>query len=257
VSVSGAAEVLHLAPRTVRSLIYAGRLASVRLGRRHYLRSTDLDRERRRRLGQPLRLTPRPRPARVAKPAPAAPVLADVQSADTRPTSVLTDVPAAATAVSVLADAEPAEAAPASVLSEGEPAPIVEGGVQRSRRPPSAEALQARRERAAERAALRARWLRSSQHRVDPGLPFDVAVAAQATTCAACGRNLAAGARLVRAADPTGTVTELCRTCGRQALLTWSDQRRAEATAARQLAHDLGERPVPIAVAWPHTARAL
>ncbi len=96
---------------------------------------------------------------------------------------------------------------------------------------------------------MRARWLRSSQHRIDPGVPFDVATASQGAVCAACGRGVAAGARLVRAADPAGTVTELCRTCGRQALLTWSDQRRAEATAARQLAHDLGERPLPIAVA--------
>jgi hypothetical protein len=44
----------------VRDLIYAGRLPSVRLGRRHFIKTTDLDLERRRRLGLPLRhSTPR------------------------------------------------------------------------------------------------------------------------------------------------------------------------------------------------------
>jgi hypothetical protein len=54
-SVARAADVLHLAPRSVRSLIYAGRLASLRVGRLHYIRSADLEAERRRRLGLPLR----------------------------------------------------------------------------------------------------------------------------------------------------------------------------------------------------------
>ncbi|MBV9358158.1 MAG: hypothetical protein JO023_21815 [Chloroflexi bacterium] len=123
------------------------------------------------------------------------------------------------------------------------------GPAHGQRRPPSAEALQARRERAAERAALRSRWLRASQHRVQPDVPFEVDSATQATTCPACGRALPVGTRVVRLADPARSVTQLCRTCGRQALLTWSDQRRAEATAARQLAHDLGDHPLPIAVA--------
>jgi hypothetical protein len=236
VSVGGAAELLHLAPRTVRGLIYAGRLASVRLGRRHYLRSTDLDRERRRRLGQPLRLTPRHRRARVQKPV----VLA--------PTPVLANAAPVSQSATVLTDAEPGSV-PATVLGDAEPASAPARGVPGHRRVPSAEALQARRERAAERAALRARWLRTSQHRVDPGLPFEVDTAAQAATCQACGRSLSIGARVVRLADPAGSVAQLCRTCGRQAILTWSDQRRAEATAARQLAHDLGDRPLPIAVA--------
>jgi hypothetical protein len=52
-SVNRAAEVLHLAPRSVRSLIYAGRLPSLRVGRLHYIRSADLEAERRRRLGLP------------------------------------------------------------------------------------------------------------------------------------------------------------------------------------------------------------
>ena len=65
-SVAAAAEVLHLAPRSVRDLIYAGRLPSLRVGRRHYVRKADLELERRRRLG--LRLPPIParvRPHRV------------------------------------------------------------------------------------------------------------------------------------------------------------------------------------------------
>jgi hypothetical protein len=138
---------------------------------------------------------------------------------------------------------------PTPVLADVERASAPAHGAQRNRRPPSPEALQARRERAAERVALRARWLRASQHRVDPGLPFDVDTIAQATNCHACGRNLAVGARVVRVVDPAGNVIQLCRTCGRQAILTWSDQRRAEATAARQLAHDLADRPLPVAVA--------
>jgi hypothetical protein len=62
-SVARAAEVLHLAPRSVRDLIYAGRLPSSRIGRLHYVRTSDLELERRRRLG--LRLpAQRPRVAR-------------------------------------------------------------------------------------------------------------------------------------------------------------------------------------------------
>jgi hypothetical protein len=49
--VARAAEVLHLAPRSVRDLIYAGRLPSLRIGRLHYVRASDLELERRRRLG--------------------------------------------------------------------------------------------------------------------------------------------------------------------------------------------------------------
>ena len=65
-----AAETLHLAPRSVRDLIYAGRLPSLRIGRLHYVRATDLELERRRRLG--LRLPQRQRTRtrrRVARPA--------------------------------------------------------------------------------------------------------------------------------------------------------------------------------------------
>jgi hypothetical protein len=63
-SVARAPEVLHLAPRTVRDLIYGGRLPSLRIGRLHYVRASDLEVERRRRLG--LRLPTRRQ--RVARP---------------------------------------------------------------------------------------------------------------------------------------------------------------------------------------------
>jgi hypothetical protein len=59
-SVTRASEVLHLAPRSVRDLIYAGRIPSLRIGRLHYIRAADLEVERRRRLGLPARpLAPR------------------------------------------------------------------------------------------------------------------------------------------------------------------------------------------------------
>ncbi len=57
-SVARASEILHLAPRSVRDLIYRGRLPSLRVGRLHYIKAADLDLERRRRLGLPL-LAPR------------------------------------------------------------------------------------------------------------------------------------------------------------------------------------------------------
>lgn len=59
-SVAGAADRLSLAPRSVRDLIYTGRIPSARLGRRHFLKLSDVEAERRRRLGLPL---PRTRPA--------------------------------------------------------------------------------------------------------------------------------------------------------------------------------------------------
>jgi hypothetical protein len=52
--VARASGLLHLAPRSVRGLIYAGRLPSVRVGRQHFIRTADLEVERRRRLGLPL-----------------------------------------------------------------------------------------------------------------------------------------------------------------------------------------------------------
>ena len=71
-SVTRVSEVLHLAPRSVRDLIYAGRLPSLRVGRLHYIKASDLELERRRRLGLPMpvrraRATqPRPRPIHTA-----------------------------------------------------------------------------------------------------------------------------------------------------------------------------------------------
>src|SRR5947199_2992735 len=70
ITVSAAAERLRLAPRSVRDLVYAGRLASARLGRRHFLRVPDVEAERRRRLGLPL---PKPRAAHVPRPRPGTP----------------------------------------------------------------------------------------------------------------------------------------------------------------------------------------
>src|SRR5689334_25183220 len=65
-SVARASEVLHLAPRSVRDLIYDGRIPSLRIGRLHYIKASDLEVERRRRLGLP----PRKPRARVASSAP-------------------------------------------------------------------------------------------------------------------------------------------------------------------------------------------
>jgi hypothetical protein len=74
-SVARASEVLHLAPRSVRDLIYEGRIPSLRVGRLHYIRAADLELERRRRLGlpPPRRARPtseRPRRPRVTRPEP-------------------------------------------------------------------------------------------------------------------------------------------------------------------------------------------
>jgi hypothetical protein len=63
-TVARASEVLHLAPRSVRDLIYAGRLPSLRIGRLHYVRAGDLELERRRRLG----LRPPARRPRTSRP---------------------------------------------------------------------------------------------------------------------------------------------------------------------------------------------
>jgi hypothetical protein len=73
VTVGGAGEVLHLAPRSVRDLIYSGRLPSVRLGRLHFVSAADLELERRRRLGLALPQPRRARPRRLPSPAEAPP----------------------------------------------------------------------------------------------------------------------------------------------------------------------------------------
>ncbi|MBV9323900.1 MAG: helix-turn-helix domain-containing protein [Chloroflexi bacterium] len=92
VSVGRAGEVLHLAPRSVRDLIYAGRLPSLRVGRLHYIKAADLEVERRRRLGLPL---PRPLRRQVA-PRPRRPRAAHAQ--------LPTDIPEAQAQLPMLAD---------------------------------------------------------------------------------------------------------------------------------------------------------
>src|SRR6266849_5839855 len=77
VTVAGAADRLRLAPRSVRDLIYTGRMPSARLGRRHFLRIPDVEAERRRRLGLPLpQSRPVPRRRRVVRQQPDAPTTA-------------------------------------------------------------------------------------------------------------------------------------------------------------------------------------
>jgi hypothetical protein len=178
-SVTHAAEVLHLAPRSVRDLIYSGRLPSVRIGRLHFLRASDVERERRRRLGLPLR-----------------------QLSQTH---------------------EPRRAARAI------------------ERPPADPLLRA--QRAAERLTARAEWAEHHRHLTTP-LPFrtaTVAAAGPTTACDQCRRPLPPGSRTVeRLSDDETLEATLCLHCGRRALLGWSDQRRAEATAARSLAQGLG-----------------
>jgi hypothetical protein len=80
-SVARASAVLHLAPRSVRDLIYAGRIPSLRIGRLHFIRASDLEAERRRRVGLP---APHHQPSKNAHPhrakanAPRDPTLDDV-----------------------------------------------------------------------------------------------------------------------------------------------------------------------------------
>jgi hypothetical protein len=198
-SVARAAEALHLAPRSVRDLIYAGRLPSLRIGRLHYVRATDLEQERRRRLG--LRLPAQRRPAR-RRPAPV-----------------------------------------------GTPRPersAIGGEVQRRpERPRVDPAL--RRQRAAERADVVRRWAQRHQPGV-PRLPFVPLRLAEPTVCAACGRALRANQGALEARE---SAERLCLTCGRRALMIWSDQRRLEAAAARRLAQDLGTTLSPNLAAAP------
>lgn len=66
-TVVGAGALLRLAPRSVRDLIYSGRLPSARLGRRHFLRIADVELERRRRLGLPLPAPRRAAPRRARR----------------------------------------------------------------------------------------------------------------------------------------------------------------------------------------------
>ena len=81
-SVRRASDVLHLAQRSVRDLIYAGRLPSLRVGRLHYIKATDLEVERRRRLGLPVRQRPARQPRRERAPRPPTPRAPRQQSLD-------------------------------------------------------------------------------------------------------------------------------------------------------------------------------
>jgi hypothetical protein len=47
--------------------------------------------------------------------------------------------------------------------------------------------------------------------------------------------------------DAGGASSQLCLACGRRAVLDWADSRKAEATAARQLAHGLGQAQITAA----------
>jgi hypothetical protein len=171
----------------VRDLIYAGRLPSLRIGRLHYVRATDLELERRRRLGLPL---PRRRTA-------GSRLRRSPRAVGPRP------------------------------HAEQHPHPHVD--------------LAARRERAAERAALVSRWAQRHQA-AEPQVPFAVVPVDQPVTCASCGHEVRQG-RVVQARE--GTPSELCLPCGRRAILDWADRRRIESAAARRLAHEL--RAVPAA----------
>ncbi len=173
-SVAHAAEVLHLAPRSVRDLIYSGRLPSVRIGRWHFIRATDLERERRRRLGLPLHTRPR-----------------SMQSATSTPKKPRTQ-------------ADPAHRA----------------------------------QRAAERTAARREWA-AHHRRQAPALPFTIHTSGDRNgACSACHQPLQPGSPTLESSDQPAHV--LCLGCGRRELLAWSDQRRMQAAAARDLAQRLG-----------------
>lgn len=203
-TVKGASELLGLATRSVRDLIYTGRLPSQRLGRLHYLRSADVDRERRRRLGLPVLAQPGRQARRAAR--------GQAPAASAQPPASLVVHPRAKRR---FASAAPRGARPVDTHS--------------------------RRERAAQRAALVERWLRSGHRPAQPRLPFSVLASTAAAACGACGRRLEVGRPVVEAAAADGRPAgRLCFSCARRTMLNWADERRREATAARQLARTLG-----------------
>jgi hypothetical protein len=92
VTVAVAADRLGLAARSVRDLVYAGRVPSARLGRRHFLRVPDVEAERRRRLGLPLPAArPAGRPRRVSAPGSAKPRRPEAVEAALRPRAPRSD----------------------------------------------------------------------------------------------------------------------------------------------------------------------
>jgi hypothetical protein len=75
-----------------------------------------------------------------------------------------------------------------------------------------------------------------SKHRpAEPTLPFRVVSGGGAAACARCGKAI--DGRYVQHGDDP-----LCLRCARRALLSWADERRAEAAAARGLAAQLASR---------------
>lgn len=179
-SVLRASEVLHLAPRSVRDLIYAGRIPSLRIGRLHYIRAVDLEQERRRRLGLPLGQRRRA----------------------------------------------------SSTARRRQP-----GGPRQPRNHSLDAAL--RRQRAAEREELATRW--AHRHGVSqPRVPAHVREVLEPFACESCGRKLRSGRYIAFGVDSQSPM-QLCLMCGRRALLEWADVRRQESSAARQMAHSLGQ----------------
>ncbi len=221
-----AAEALHLAPRSVRDLIYAGRLPSVRIGRLHYVRATDLERERRRRLGlrlpQPVRRR-RQRPEKVTQP----------RAAGAQQLEAASDQQLEAAGAQQV-EATEATQPGGTTAQRPEPAAAWQKRAERTRVDP-----ELRRQRAAERADVVRRWAQRHEPSA-PRVPFAPLTLSEPTTCAVCGRVL-------RANQPALDVLErgerVCLTCGRRALMVWADQRRLEAAAARRMAQDLSAAP--------------
>jgi hypothetical protein len=101
-----------------------------------------------------------------------------------------------------------------------------------------------RRQRAKERAELAKQWAR--RHSVqEPNVPAHVLAVTAPVTCDACGRKVRRGRIVQMVPEPGQPPASLCVTCGRRALLDWSDRRRQEATAARRLSRSLGEPETP------------
>jgi hypothetical protein len=221
-SVARASEVLHLAPRSVRDLIYAGRLPSLRVGRLHYIKASDLDLERRRRLHLPLP-TRSPRTRNQATRSATASTDGSEPRSSPAQTHATEDQPAAP-------GLHDQPAAPALQRQHARPA------LQRQR---VDTAL--RRERAAERAEMVSRWVQRHPG-AHPRVPAVVLGVTTPVTCEVCGREIRRGRVVELSADDGRTApSRLCVTCGRRALLDWADRRRQEAAAARQLSHSLGE----------------
>ena len=205
-SVGRAGEVLHLARRSVRDLIYAGRLPSLRLGRLHYIKAADLELERRRRLGLPLLSAPR-RAARPLTPRPRRPRAAQAQ--------------------------------PRADRSEGQAQlPILgDGSSVRGR-------SELRRQRAAERAELASRWARRHSPSM-ARVPAHILVVTSPETCESCGREVRHGRIVEFTPEMEQAAVRLCVGCGRRTLLDWADRRRQESTAGRRLSHSLGQPDAP------------